>query len=187
VRRHRDPRVGVFELAMRSGDRAAAEQVLAVRHEYWISTQSQTDHEESENTKHVGANAILFAEVPFYIGITLGMLGFAAVAAFLNVILLLLVFPIALGWGISKLTTRARNVRTKFDSVNGAGLFKIIAEGRCIDCQYDITGCNDEFEIGSSVALGPRRCPECGTFWPRVPGPTPDEMHRWHQSWFIRR
>ena len=122
-----------------------------------------------------------------YLLIVVSALGLTALAIVLNVFMLIVAVPLVAGFCISTLVARAKNVRTKFDAAGEAGLHKIIAEGRCVECQYDVSGCRDEFEITSSAALGPRRCPECGALWPRVPAPTPDEMHRWHRSWFVRR
>lgn len=49
---------------------------------------------------------------------------------------------------------------------------RIPRPGRCLFCRYDLSGVPESVPVAvSGVSLGPRRCPECGEPWPKVPGP----------------
>ena len=45
--------------------------------------------------------------------------------------------------------------------------------GVCPNCRYDLLNLPDAIpESVLGFSIGPRRCPECGEPWPRVPDPT---------------
>lgn len=48
-------------------------------------------------------------------------------------------------------------------------------EKLCPDCGYDVSASGDAIDLAVPVGegVGPARCPECGSPWPRVPAPLP--------------
>ncbi|GAB5495234.1 MAG: hypothetical protein Phyf2KO_03140 [Phycisphaerales bacterium] len=127
---------------------------------------------------------ILVAEGLQFVAVMGAVLGFVAIAAALFSIAFVVLIPLALLLFVGR---AAIVLRAATKSRRSLSVYSSQANGRCHDCGYDISGCYDAIPSDLDLGAGPERCPECASFWPMVPEPTPVEMHRWHKTWFRSR
>lgn len=185
--RDRDPRTGPFERAIRSVDLGEARSVLKHRHVYWsgvFDSNTGEQPKESEGPGLFAVAAMVAIDGSLYLGLLFGVIGIVVVASALHVFAAIVATILVLGMFVAFGSYRVRQARRFIQSGMNRRLFELCIRGECPKCGYDLSKSRDEMELDSGVPLGPRRCPECGAFWPLVPDPTPAELSRWHRGWF---
>lgn len=199
MKRFRDPRTGPFEAVLRRGSADEIDTLLRDRHEYWsalVYEQEQESSSEPEKEKKKQKEKNAKYTLPFLIvgSLYLVWLFFNLFMSLGPIALLyagavLLFFLLALGtfkmYGIS--AEQELKMSSLIPEVHDAkSRYRKMMQGGCLQCGYELTGCRDAMPVVPEGSLGPRRCPECAAYWPLVPEPTPEEMHKWHRSWFRR-
>lgn len=187
MRRFRDPRTGPFERAFRTSELSVATDLLNDRHAYWSRAllQRESEKDEAWPEDHDLKGWVRIDRSPT-VQFVVAVIAITAMVLFLHPVSMLLFVVVGLEVLKHYLKARARKNPANRLLESKLDLYSRIRRGQCLDCAYDLTGCPNELRIESDHPIGPRLCPECASFWPRLPEPTPDEMHRWHKAWFRR-
>jgi hypothetical protein len=139
--------------------------VLAARRRHWNEEISRWPHRRFNSQRHWIDPAFALAGIATGMVLFAGMIALGSLRIVFTLVLAMYVpIMIHLWWGRRRRKALQRR------------LFDALAAAACPDCAYsmrEIAGRPVEADI--AFWPGPRRCPECGSPWPLVPPPTPNE------------